>query len=146
MRWQRLMALFGGFLILGSLASAEDAKDDAKKLDGDWVLLEGEVGGEKLPAEVIKTVKLTLKGDSYVASVSGRLDKGTITILPDKKPKAMDITGTEGPNKDKTIPAIYELDGDTLKICYALEGGKRPTEFKAKGDAKLFLATYRRSK
>ena len=43
----------------------------------------------------------------------------------------MTITGTEGPNHGRTFPAIYELKGDTLRICYDLSGAKRPTEFKS---------------
>jgi hypothetical protein len=57
----------------------------------------------------------------------------------------MDIVGTEGPNKGKTFPAIYELEGDTLRICYALEGTKRPTEFKVTGE-KVLLVTYKKTK
>ena len=34
--------------------------------------------------------------------------------IPDTSPKAMEVTGTDGPNKGKTFPAIYELKGDTL--------------------------------
>ena len=40
---------------------------------------------------------------------------------------------------------IYEIDGDTLKICYDLDGKKHPTEFKATGP-KIMLATYKRVK
>jgi uncharacterized protein (TIGR03067 family) len=58
----------------------------------------------------------------------------------------MDIIGTEGPNKGKTILAVYELSGDTLKVCYALEGPTRPTDFTTRGDAKRFLVTYQREK
>jgi uncharacterized protein (TIGR03067 family) len=58
----------------------------------------------------------------------------------------MDITGNEGPNKGKTFLAIYELKGDTLRICYDLSGQARPTEFKTKKDTRLFLVTYQREK
>ena len=34
---------------------------------------------------------------------------------PSKKPKAIDITQLSG--KGETIPGIYSIDGDTLKIC-----------------------------
>jgi uncharacterized protein (TIGR03067 family) len=58
----------------------------------------------------------------------------------------MEITGTAGPNKGKTFSAIYELQGDTLKICYDLTGKARPTEFKSKAGTQLFLATYKKVK
>ncbi len=59
---------------------------------------------------------------------------------------ALDVIGTEGPNKGKTIPAIFDLAGDTLKICYDLSGQARPTEFKSSPGTQQFLATYQREK
>ena len=75
-----------------------------------------------------------------------RLDQGTIKLNASAKPKALDITGTEGPNKGKTIPAIYERKGDTLRVCYDLSGRKRPTEFKTEAGTQLFLVEYKRQK
>jgi uncharacterized protein (TIGR03067 family) len=58
----------------------------------------------------------------------------------------MDITGTEGPNKGKTMLAIYELEGDSMKVCYDMSGKERPTEFKTKPGTAQFLAKYKREK
>jgi uncharacterized protein (TIGR03067 family) len=57
----------------------------------------------------------------------------------------MDITGTAGPNKGKTIPAIYEVTADTLKVCYALEG-PRPDAFRTGPGDKRLLVSYKRAK
>ncbi|HUJ71287.1 MAG TPA: TIGR03067 domain-containing protein, partial [Verrucomicrobiae bacterium] len=73
-------------------------------------------------------------------------DKGTYTIDSTTKPKSMTVTGTEGPNNGKTFPAIYELKGDQLRICYDLSGAKRPTEFKSIAGTQLYLVTYNRKK
>lgn len=40
--------------------------------------------------------------------------------------------------------AIYELDGDTLRVCYDLSGKARPSEFKTKAETQLLLFTYKR--
>jgi uncharacterized protein (TIGR03067 family) len=40
-----------------------------------------------------------------------------VKLDPAKKPRAMDVAGTKGPNKDKTIRAIYELTDTTLRVC-----------------------------
>ena len=82
--------------------------------------------------------------DKYEVSVGGKPDKGTYTLDSTCKPKGMSITGTEGPNQGKTFPAIYELKGDTLRICYDLSGAKRPTEFKSTAGTRLYLVTYSR--
>jgi hypothetical protein len=66
-------------------------------------------------------------------------------MFPDEIRKITKLVA-EGPNKGKTIPAIYERDGDTLRVCYNLSGKNRPTEFKTKAGAQLFLVTCKREK
>jgi uncharacterized protein (TIGR03067 family) len=123
-----------------------DAKEEAKMLEGTWRPTEAEFAGNKYPDETLKTIKLVLTADAYTVEAGKNIDKGTYKVAPDKKPKELDITGTEGPNKDKTFLAIYEVNGDTLRICYDLEGKKRPTEFKTAKDTQQFLIVYKRDK
>ena len=115
-------------------------------MEGTWLPVEGELGGQRFPDEVLKTIKLTMSDGKYTVKVGEQIDKGTVKLEPTTKPKAMDITGTEGPNKGKTFLAIYELTGDTLRICYDLAGKKRPTEFKTAKDTQQFLVSYKREK
>jgi hypothetical protein len=42
--------------------------------------------------------------------------------------------------------AIYEIDADTLKVCWAELDAKRPTEFAAKNDGNEVLLVYKRQK
>ena len=135
-------------LILGdaSFGQGEDAKDDGKKIQGTWLPTEADLGGQKFPEETLKTMKLVLKDDTYTVTVGKQDDKGTVKLESSKTPKTMDIVGTEGPNKGKTILAIYELKEDKLRICYRLKGEKRPTEFKTGSDGSLFLVSYERQK
>jgi hypothetical protein len=48
--------------------------------------------------------------------------------------------------RDGANLAIYELDGDQLKICYDLTGKSRPKEFSTKDAKQLFLVNYKRAK
>ncbi len=52
----------------------------------------------------------------------------------------MDVTTDSGDE----IPAIYEAGADTLKVCYALNGAARPTEFKSAEGSDHVLAVYKR--
>jgi uncharacterized protein (TIGR03067 family) len=133
-------------LSLPCLSRGDDGKDDAKSMDGTWLPSEAELGGEKFPDEVRKTIKLVIGDGKYTVTVGKNPDKGTVKLDPSKKPKEMDIIGTEGPNKGKTILAIYEKTEDTLRVCYDLSGKARPTEFKTMKDTQLFLVTYKREK
>lgn len=62
------------------------------------------------------------------------------------EPKALDIAGTEGPNKGRTILAIYEQGGDTLPVCYDLSGKGRPAGFRTKEGTRLLLVGYKLQK
>ena len=122
-----------------------DAKD-GDAIQGTWLPSVAEFAGQKFPDEVRKAIKLVIKDDTYTVTEGTTIDKGTVKLNPKAKPKTLDITGTDGPNKGKTIPAIYELDGDTLRVCYDLSGKSHPTELKTKADTQLFLVTYKREK
>jgi uncharacterized protein (TIGR03067 family) len=122
-----------------------DAKD-RDTLQGTWLPETAELGGKMFPDEVRKTIKLVIKDDKYTVTVGEKVDQGTVKLNATAKPKELDITGTEGPNKGKTILAIYERDGDTLRVCYDLGGKNRPAEFKTKEGTQLFLVTYKREK
>jgi uncharacterized protein (TIGR03067 family) len=135
---------FALVLSLSSVAWGGDAKDDT--IDGVWLPSSAELGGKQFPDEVRKTIKLVVKDNKYTVTVGTAVDKGTAQLDPSAKPKALDITGTDGPNKGKKIPAIYERDGDTLRVCYDLSGKSRPTEFKTETGTQLFLVTYKREK
>jgi len=141
-----LLVLVMLVLWLPASAWSSGGKEDSKMIDGTWLPVEAELGGQKFPDAVLKTLKLTMGDGKYTVMVGEQIDKGTIKLEPTTKPKAIDITGTEGPNKGKTFLAIYELTGDTLRICYDLTGKKRPTEFKTVKDTQQFLVSYKREK
>ena len=125
-------------------ARSGDAKDDT--IEGTWLPATAELAGKMFPDEVRKTIKLVVKDDKYTVTVGKEVDQGTVKLNPTAKPKEMDITGTDGPNKGKTILAIYERDGETLRVCYDLSGKNRPTEFKTREGTQLFLVAYKREK
>ncbi len=133
--------------VLGMIAASAfaDAKKDSAALTGTWQPTSMVLGGNKTPADQLKNITMTITDGKYHVVVDGESDKGTLKLDKKDKLKTMDIVGTEGPNKGKTYPAIYELEGDTLKICYNLDGTTRPTEFKADKD-KMLLISYQRQK
>ena len=123
-------------------ALAGDPPDDAKAVQGSWVPAQADLGGQPMPDSVLKSIRLKLDKGRYEVWVGDKPDKGTYTLDSTSKPKSMTVTGTEGPNHGRTFPAIYELKGETLRICYDLSGAKRPTEFKSIAGTKLYLVTY----
>jgi uncharacterized protein (TIGR03067 family) len=72
--------------------------------------------------------------------------EGTIKLDPAATPKAVNITYTGGLLKGYTLPAIYEVDGDNLKVCFAWQSKERPTAFAGDPDGKTILVIYKREK
>ena len=120
----------------------QKADEDWKMIEGAWIPVVAELGGKPLPQEFLKDTKLVL-ADGHYTYIN---DHGTYKLIPGETPKAMDITGKEGPNQGKTLLAIYELTGDTLRICYDLEGKTRPSEFATKAGTQQLLVSYKRAK
>ncbi|HTA30315.1 MAG TPA: TIGR03067 domain-containing protein [Candidatus Cybelea sp.] len=129
-----------------TIAFAADPLDDAIAIQGSWIPAKAELAGQPMTDDILKTISLKLDHGKYEVFVGEHPDRGTYTIDPGTKPKSMSVTGTEGPNQGKTFPAIYELAGDTLRICYDLSGTSRPAEFKSVTGTKLYLVTYHRKK
>jgi uncharacterized protein (TIGR03067 family) len=142
--WTRLIVIAAVALCLGADAPKDEAKKDQEKLQGDWVLASGERDGEKLPEDLVKSLKRSVTGDKATVSRDGEaLAKGTFTLDPSKKPRAIDVK-LEG--SDQAVQGIYEIDGDTFRMCYAAPGGERPKEFATKAGSGHTLAVWKRVK
>ena len=64
------------------------------------------------------------------------------TLNPSAKVNTLDLT-----RGDVTVSAIYEVDGDLLKVCMANKpNSPRPEEFKADRSQSVTVKTYKRVK
>ena len=120
--------------------------DDLKALEGKWTIQKAESNGMEIEPDVLKDIVVTISGARYELLVKDVKDGGTIKLDEAQNPKTMDGTDTEGDDIGKVTKAIYELTGDTLRVCYAMDGGDRPKEFVTKPDSQLLLVTYKRGK
>ena len=131
-------------LAAGLLLGADDPKKELDKLQGEWSAVSLERDGNKLPDEMLKTVKRTVTGESYTIAFGEMMFKGTFKIDVSKTPKTIDIVREE--DKDTPIKGIYELDGDTYKVCYGAPGKDRPTEFSAKEGSGNTMSVWKKAK
>jgi uncharacterized protein (TIGR03067 family) len=122
-------------LSLTLAAPIPETKDDQKALQGTWVVVTAEMDGKEFKPALKAT--MTFKDDKVtVLTAEGRKTEGTFKLDTAAKPRTLDLI----PN-DKDRPpglAVYQLDGDKLKLCMVEKpGGKRPTEFKSGPDVIL---------
>jgi uncharacterized protein (TIGR03067 family) len=145
---REFVTLAAVFLLVGADDPQEAAKKEVAKLQGEWSMVAGEKDGRKAPKDFIQGAKRVCKDDELTVTVDGRVYMtAKIVIDPTKKPKAVDYIVTEGDHKGKKLLGIYELDGDTVKFCFAPPDQERPTEFAAeKGSGRTFSVWKQKSK
>ena len=136
------------FLMLGADDPQEAAKKEMTKLQGEWSMVAGEKDGRTAPRSFIQGAKRVCKDDDLTVTVDNRVYmKAKIVIDPTKNPKAIEYMVTEGDHKGKTLLGIYELEGDTVKFCFAPPDTERPTDFRAgKGSGRTYSVWKRSSK
>jgi uncharacterized protein (TIGR03067 family) len=140
-------------ITITSLTAAGDDKDkavkeDRKKYEGTWQVISLEVDGNTSAEEDAKKITVVNEADGkWAIEAEGKvIARGTSEIDPTKKPKAVDLTVTEGDGKGQTLRGIYEFKDDTRKVCLAPEGKDRPTEFSAPAGSGHILAVLKRVK
>jgi uncharacterized protein (TIGR03067 family) len=129
--------------VLG-LASAAPSAGEARSIEGNWKPVTAVLSGAPMPDALLRSISLKMEDGRYEVFVGEEPDRGRYVLDPAAHPKGMTITGTEGPNRGRIFPAIYELDGDTLRICYDLSGARRPERFESTAGTRLYLVTYKR--
>ncbi len=117
---------------------------ELKKFEATWKFVSIEVEGDPVPEDKFVGDRLVLKGRQFTSNVQGNTTHGVFKIDPTVNPKTIDLTFTDGPGKDKTQKGIYELEGDTQKICFSLPGRPRPTEFVSKPDSRQMIQVLER--
>ena len=83
----------------------------------------GGADGVPMPSTYLTTMKRVLSGNVLTVTMGGRLYfQATIHLDPSHTPKTIDYEVLEGFTKGKTQLGIYEIDGATVKFCFASPG------------------------
>jgi uncharacterized protein (TIGR03067 family) len=146
-----LMKIIRNTLLIGLVTAAllstraddnQAVKKDLAQLEGEWSMVSGTADGFPIPDAMLPNSKRVCKGDELTATVGGQLVmKAKITIDPTRKPKTIDYQVIDGPTKGKKHLGIYEVDGATMKSCFAAPGAERPAD---RGAASRFHQQARR--
>jgi uncharacterized protein (TIGR03067 family) len=117
------------FLPPGDTAKKPPA--DGERIQGVWTFTSSERAGkaENLPEGDFLKMEFTAETFRFHLPAGARHPQ-PYKLDPGKKPKTIDwlAGGRNGPSEP--LLGIYELDGDTLLLCWGKKGQERPTEFK----------------
>jgi uncharacterized protein (TIGR03067 family) len=136
----------GAPLAANSLTAADAAKKEYEKFQGTWRFVSIEIEGEKTPEASFKGSRLIIHGRDFQVNEGGVTFGGTFDLNVDTKPKRIDIRFTSGPEKGQTLVGIYELDGDTYRVCMSMTGKDRPKDFASKAGSRHVLEVLKREK
>jgi uncharacterized protein (TIGR03067 family) len=124
----------------------EEQKAELKKMSGTFAVIVFERDGRKSPEEELKKMKVKQEGAKWSFTDEDDVTEGIDRVFPDKKPKEIESTYTTGSNKGKKVLGIYEIEGDTIKYCWAEPDKPRPKEFASKAGSEITLMVLKRVK
>jgi RNA polymerase sigma factor (sigma-70 family) len=110
------------------------------QLQGAWLLTSSERGGRRDHPEVLKGAKLVIELDEAIFFFKDRRGDSWRFGL-DTKADHHWIDLVQG---GQLRQGIYKLQDETLTLCLALPGEKRPSDFSAAPETRCWLLTYRR--
>ncbi|MFN3167693.1 MAG: protein kinase domain-containing protein [Phycisphaeraceae bacterium] len=140
----------------------EGLAGDLKLLQGEWEVLSSEQDGEKRTAGFgdngFGRGLLLIKGNTFSITgqnASGRQvegESGLIEIGSGTDPKSIDLISPNNP--DDRLVGIYELKGETLRICWVEQSNidvakgksvERPTTFESPEGSRIVLLELRKT-
>lgn len=142
---ETLVWMIVGIASLNGDDVSQAIKKDKASLQGTWKVASSISKGVKAPPEEIF---LIFRGDAILVREDGKTAENFSFVLdPSKKPKEIDLTIKVGAQKGRVDRGIYQLDGDTLRICIqSNKDAPRPSEFTSPRDSELWLVILQRTK
>lgn len=119
--------------------------EDKDKIQGVWVFSSSERDGKQELTDLKGVLEIELGADTFRFHLpAGARHAQSYKLDPKASPKTIDWTPAGKPEPQQPMLGIYELDGDSLKICWGPIRGARPKEFTAKAGTQHWLWILKR--
>jgi uncharacterized protein (TIGR03067 family) len=115
-----------------------------RALEGEWHFESLEIEGQAVPASMLGKTRLLLDGDRFRSESPEATYEGLFTIDVEASPATIDIGFVEGPDAGNTCYGIYEIQGDSLRLCLGLVDAPRPAAFVSRPGSGHALERLRR--
>jgi erythromycin esterase len=145
--FQELLARFTDWFFKKDMAVTRAIEKDLERLQGTWHAVSITHDGASRPLQGGRAgLQVVVAGDRRTVQAGETIYSRTIyRINPAAKPPTIDVTWLDGAMKGTTLLGIYEIDGDTHRLCLGQEGVARPKEFVSQPNSGHTLTVYKRS-
>jgi uncharacterized protein (TIGR03067 family) len=128
----------------GAAAPADErpeGKPKASPLAGEYTITGGEKHGNEIPADRLEDNVVRISDRTFVVfdREKNQTYADSYRLDTTKKPWRIRMTSTRAPAKGVKAEGLVQVDGDRVKLIYALTEGKPPTEFRTQDRQVLFL-------
>ncbi|HVP45840.1 MAG TPA: TIGR03067 domain-containing protein [Bryobacteraceae bacterium] len=143
------LSVFGSLLVVWSASlvgcgatHAAGASDDAKLWQGTWKLVSCTWNGEPQMADM----QWIVEGDRYTIRLNGQSHTDPYPFILDPSQKHIDVNHHETPQGTYggKLKGIYEITGDSLRVCYDLTGRQYPRSFDGGPGTRQVLYQFQR--
>jgi uncharacterized protein (TIGR03067 family) len=124
-------------------APLETPSGPPSEIDGEWTMVSAVLNGAPLAPDMVRyCTRITRGGVTKIVAGGNTMLDASFTL--DVHRGYIDYVNRSGKQKGKSQAGIYELTGDSLRICTAAPGKPRPTHFTSvKGDGHSFTEWQR---
>jgi uncharacterized protein (TIGR03067 family) len=119
-------------------------RKDLDLLQGTWTVAALEVDGQ--PIESPGDASIVIQGSRFTGMGMGAAYEGTFELDASAKPARIDMKFDKGPESGNTNFGIYQLKGDSWKLCLATRGTARPESFQSIAGSGIAVETLVRGK
>ncbi len=119
--------------------------NDLDQLQGKWNIVSLEVEGTAYGASTFAGSHIVIEGNNFTSTGMEAVYKGIIELDSTANPKTVCMQFTDGPEKGNTNLGIYDLAGDTWRICLTMTGGAAPISFATKPNSGQALEVLTRN-
>jgi uncharacterized protein (TIGR03067 family) len=121
--------------------------EDRILLQGTWLLVRGQRDGKQLSEDALgQTKSCTFAGNTFTQGTGDNTERGQFKTNWSARPRTIDFTFIDGPRQGQKLLGIYELSGDTFRVCWSLAGKTRPMDFTAWPGSNRLLLVWQRQK
>jgi uncharacterized protein (TIGR03067 family) len=127
------------------LKKDELLKKEWKLLRGTWEAVSLVINGEKNQSP---NATVVVQQNRWTLRINNQVLKGTLTIDVTRSPRTFDAKVTEGFGEGTVVLGIYQIDGNTWRLCWSTEydGKTRPTELTGKAGSQQLYFLWKRKR